>query len=143
MSDLVRDAAVERLLASRNRLRLALQERGGDAGGPTTWAGLAGMASLPGAAMVLDALRGWWRRHPLHAAGSMAIEVGRPLLRSAADRHPWLLMGAAVLTGVLLVRWKPWKVAGGVLAALAPQLLTALLAQATPKPPAAPPAKAP
>lgn len=140
MNDQSRDAAVERLLASRQRLQRALQERAGDAAGPATWAGL---AAMPGAALVLDALRGWWRRHPLHVAGSLVIEAGRPLLRSAADRHPWLLMGAAVLGGVLLVRWKPWKVAGGVLAALAPQLLAALLAQAPPKPAAGAPTKTP
>ncbi len=111
--------ACERLVRSRERLRVALQQGsaaggasrpgpGADAGqGPSAW--LQSLAALPGAAIVIDAVRDWWAKHPLHLAGEMGAEAARSVLRPVALRHPLALVLGALLLGGVLAWTRPWR----------------------------------
>lgn len=67
------------------------------------------MNELPVVAVAARYLQRWWRRHPLYATFHVADEAGRELLRPMAKRHPWLLLGGAVVIGVGLGRVRPWR----------------------------------
>ena len=76
-------------------------------------------------------LRRWWRRHPLRATAELGDQLGRELLTPAAEKHPWLLLGGAVIAGALLSRLRPWRwVSGSTLLThlLPPLSLTSVLA---------------
>jgi len=48
----------------------------------------------------------WWRHHPAH----MAVELTTPALQAFAQRHPVQLLGAAAVTGAVLMLVRPWRV---------------------------------
>lgn len=52
-----------------------------------------------------EALRGWWQHHPAH----IALEFARPVLSSYAKASPWKIIGAALVTGVVAVVLRPWR----------------------------------
>jgi hypothetical protein len=56
-------------------------------------------------AVVRHVARRWWRRHPAHAAGQLAL----PVLERYAREHPVKLLAAAAATGALAVLAKPWR----------------------------------
>ena len=78
-------------------------------------------------------LRRWWRGHPMSEALTVLEAVGRHKLAPLAARHPWAVLGGAVLGGGVLAwalprhfsRWL-WP----LLAVEARRLSSALLAQA-------------
>lgn len=63
----------------------------------------------PVSALMVDGVQGWWQRHPLRHAASMAGEevaaVAAPLIR----RHPVAAVGVAAAAGALLVVGRPWR----------------------------------
>lgn len=129
-------AAATRLDQSRERLRRALLGEGGAAGqgagqpsASTMPAWLATLKGLPGVGLLIDALEGWWARHPLHVAGVIAATTADAVLEPVAQDHPWrLVLGAAALGGLLA--WsRPWRwvVVPAVFAGLVPQLLSVAL----------------
>ncbi len=67
------------------------------------------LSDVPIGAVAARYLRRWWRRHPLRATAELGNELGRELLAPAAAKHPWLVLGGAVVAGVLLSRLKPWR----------------------------------
>ncbi|MBC7436420.1 MAG: hypothetical protein H7332_10165 [Bdellovibrionales bacterium] len=64
----------------------------------------------------------WWRRHPLNAVTHMA----RPVLESFARQEPVKLLGIAVLVGVVVVVFRPWRLltTGALVAVLRPSEIT-------------------
>lgn len=128
--------AVERLVVSREHLRVALLERteparsaSGTAGsGSTRW--LDGLATLPGMPVVIDALRGWWMAHPWRVAATLALGAAHAVVKPVAQRHPVGLVVAALLFGGLVVWTRPWRWAfrAGLLGGLGPHLFTRTLA---------------
>lgn len=127
-------AAALRLNLTRVGLRLVLLGDGagmGDNQGRTSpmpaWA--ARLRALPGAGLLVEAVQGWWVRHPLHAAGAIAAVTADTMLGPVAQRHPLRLVLAAAAVGGLLVRSRPWRWAmvPALFAGLAPQLLSAAL----------------
>lgn len=50
-------------------------------------------------------MRRWWRRHPVNAAGQLAL----PLLERYAREHPAKLIAAAAAAGALVVLIRPWR----------------------------------
>ena len=47
----------------------------------------------------------WWRRHPAHAIGQLAL----PLLERYAQDQPFKLVAAAAATGAVAVLVRPWR----------------------------------
>lgn len=141
--------ACERLVLSRERLRLALQQgaSGGAARpgpgadtrqGPSAW--LQNLAALPGAGIVIDAVRAWWAKHPLRLAGQVGAEAVRSVLQPVARNHPLALVLGALLLGGVLAWTRPWRwiLRPAWFTGLWPELFLQTLAHA--RHPASPPA---
>ncbi|MCV2356502.1 hypothetical protein LNV09_20365 [Paucibacter sp. B2R-40] len=114
--------ALARLASSRESLRNSLRERPavGAIGGY-----LAGLKSLPGAALLFELSKTWWQQQPLGAAVKASLS---PLAR----RHPFALVCGAAALGGLLVWARPWRLLKpALLAGLAQQLLSKALGGAT------------
>jgi len=79
---------------------------------------------VPVAAVAVRYMRRWWARHPWRATAQLADEAGRELLRPIAKRHPWMLLGGAVVAGVVIGRLRPWRFVSrnAVLASLLPPI---------------------
>ena len=67
------------------------------------------LSDIPIGRVAARYLRRWWRRHPLRATAELADQLGRELLTPGAEKHPWLLLGGAVIAGALLSRLRPWR----------------------------------
>jgi hypothetical protein len=127
----------ERLARSRELLRQALggtvatgaaaQPQALGTGAPW-WSGL---MELPGAGVLLEALRTWWPQHPLRNAALVALHSALIVVRPVARRHPLGLVLGAFLAGGLLAWSRPWRWAlkPVLLAGLLPQLLLTIMAQ--------------
>jgi hypothetical protein len=91
-------SASERLAASREHLRLAMQAQ------PTH------------------------AEHPAHRASAMAALAAKAALQPVAQKHPWALVGAALLIGGALAWSRPWRwaakplLSSALFASLLPQL---------------------
>jgi hypothetical protein len=127
----------ERLARSRELLRQALG--GAPAGaqehppnpsgaGAPWWNSL---LSLPGAEVLLEALRIWWPQHPMRSAALLVGHSALALVRPVARNHPLGLVLAAFLAGAVLTWSRPWRWAlkPVLLAGLLPQLLMSILAR--------------
>lgn len=129
---------IERLLLSRERLRVALQGAAADraAAAATGGAWRDALKQIPGVGAIVDAACDWWNRHPLHGVGSALVVVAKTALQPVAQRHPLgLVLGAAAL-GAALVWFRPWRavVRPALWAGLLP-MLPSILASATVKAP--------
>lgn len=122
----------ERLLLSRERLRLALLETAASTakakGQPSAWSKsdcLDGWKDVPGAPAVMDVLRTLWKDHPLHFVVNAAADAFRGMVLPLAQRNPLGLVFGAFLFGGLFVWSRPWRwiSAPAMLAGLLPQLL--------------------
>ena len=148
------DAANQRLLASREQLRLAWREARVPQGqralnamsaAERAASGSAGTAAskqtpaaawtdalraVPGAAILLDALRGWWQQHPLRLYSVIAAEAGAAVAKPVAQRHPVALVGGAFVVGALLALSRPWRwiIKPALFAGLVPHLASNTLA---------------
>ena len=103
-----------RLALSRERLRRAMQAETDRASAvavtnTSAWSWLHGVMSAPGIGVVIEAVRQWWARHPLHVAGRAASTAAQVIVQPLAQRHPvGLMLGAAVIGG-LVVLLRPWR----------------------------------
>ncbi len=89
-----RDMVVRALQASRGQLVYLLKSR------PATAADQ--KAAVPWWRSARWFLRQWWRKQPLSEALLAADTSGRDLLAPMAARHPWALVGGAVVAGGVL-----------------------------------------
>jgi hypothetical protein len=126
-------AALQRLALSRERLRAALREANGDlpdgrAHPPSPLMNL--LLSIPGARIVIDAVRNWWAGHPMHFAGIVASQAAHSVVRPMARRNPYTLMALAMVAGGLVFWFKPWRglLKPALLAGLLPQLISRAVA---------------
>ena len=115
MSTEPRLPAVERLAASRERMRVSMTPQA-DASHSTS--------------PVLGVLKDWWAAHPLHVAGVMTADAAKTLIGPVAQRHPIALVAGALVLGGLVVWAKPWRgiLKPALLAGLLPQLLSKAVA---------------
>jgi len=128
----------ERLAFSRERMREALRGRPPSRSGEASGEAAAGrsvswfdqLTSLPMASIVIDAVSGWWARHPLRVAVVVGTNAAKALAQPIAERNPLgLVLGSAVL-GAVVVWSRPWRwlLKPALFAGLLPQLLTQALA---------------
>lgn len=122
-------AALERLAISRERLRSSLME----AAHPHQEDGehkpsmlMSALLAIPGAHIVVDAVRHWWSQHPMHLAGTLAANTARTVVRPMARRNPFALILGAMVVGGVIVWLKPWRgiVKPALLAGLVPQIVS-------------------
>ena len=126
-------SACERLVQSRERLRLALSEVNSRPDGANIPHGqalpdwLASLKALPGASLLLDILQGWWVRQPFRVTLLLAAQGAKAVLQPMAQRHPYgLVIGAATVGGLLLLA-RPWRWIStqAIWAGILPQILSA------------------
>lgn len=134
---------VDRLAESRARVRDALQAiakppqraSAGDSHslfGATGTAWLDSLKSAPGVSIIVEAISAWWMRHPLRLASGVAVDAARAALQPVAQKNPVALVLGALVVGALVAWSRPWRwiARPALLAGLAPQLLSKVIAHA-------------
>lgn len=126
-----RASACERLAASRERLRHAMQRVNSDpitgANSDSILGGLLGnLQAGSGAGLVVGVLQAWWQKQPMRVGLILAQEATTGLLQPIAMRHPYRLVLAAAAVGGLTVVVRPWRwiPVSGLLAGLLPRVLS-------------------
>jgi len=123
---------------SRERLRSAMRERSPSGGGASGKAGSGEMpawiervaSAVPGAGVIIDAVRAWWNQHPMRVASMVALDASKTLLRPMIQRNPVGLVLGAVVVGGLIAWAKPWRgfLKPALFAGLLPQLISKAVA---------------
>ena len=127
----------DRLTLSRERLREAMRDttaqrsssRSPSAGiAATAW--LDSLKAIPGAGVVVDAVRSWWAQHPLRVACMVAADATKSVLQPMAQKNPLALVLGALVLGGLLAWSRPWRwlIKPALFAGLLPQLVSKALA---------------
>lgn len=133
-------SACERLAASRERLRQALQHTkvkntpGGRNEG--LLGGLLGhLQTSAGAGLVGDVLQAWWQKQPMRLVLLLALQAANALLQPTARRHPYALVLAAAAVGGVAVLIRPWRWIStqALIAGLLPQVFSEVLKLRSPK----------
>ncbi len=116
---------VQNTVAERNA-----EQRARASGAPGAW--LSSLKSLPGADLLMTAAQQWWTHHPMHSAVSALNLATRSSVQPVANRHPFVLVGAAVLVGAVLMRFLPIRrlFTPALLAGVLPPMLNRLVAKA-------------
>lgn len=131
-------SASERLTLTRSRLRTAMVDMAHPPQRPSLLdarvrpaaeAWLRKARELPGAALALDSVRGWWEHHPLRTGGVVVEAASRQLVRPIAERRPKVLVLGAAAFGALLVFSRPWRwiLRPALFLGLLPQLTTQVI----------------
>jgi hypothetical protein len=134
---------VDRLAASRARVREAMQaivkppsrSSSGQSSplfGEAGAAWLDGLKSTPGVSIIVEAISAWWMRHPLRLASGVAADAARAVLQPVAQKNPVALVLGAMVLGAVMAWCRPWRwiARPALLAGLAPQLLSKVVAHA-------------
>lgn len=131
----------ERLAASRERLRQAMQQtHSAEPTGASPEGLLSGLLGHlhtgPGAGLVMDVLQAWWQKQPMRVALLLALETTKVLVQPVARRHPYALVLTAAAVGGLAVKLRPWRwiSTSALLAGLMPQILSEAMKHLAPKP---------
>lgn len=126
----------ERLVQSRERIRLALLELGSrnEKKSPTDAKSfsdslLNSLKTTPGANLLLSLVHEWWSRQPLRASLTLVYGTAQALLQPVAQRHPMVLVMGAAAAGALIVLTKPWRLISkpALLAGLLPPLVAQIM----------------
>ncbi len=130
----VEASACERLAASRERLRHALQRANSGntnvANSDSILGGLLGnLQGGSGAGLVVEVLQAWWHKQPMYMGLVLAQEATKGVLQPIANRHPYRLVLAAAAVGGFTVVVRPWRwiPAPGLLAVLLPKVLSQVM----------------
>ena len=109
----------DRLAASRGRLRDTMMSISHPPARPASAGAsflhhlpeelLAAAKKMPGAGIVIEAVRAWWHQHPLRPAGAMAEQAARNIVVPMAQRNPIAFVGSALVIGALMVASRPWR----------------------------------
>ncbi len=134
---------VDRLAESRARVRDALlviakppQRASAGAAhslfGATGTAWLDSLKTAPGVSIIVEAINAWWMRHPLRLASGVAVDAARAALQPVAQKNPVALVLGALVLGAVVAWSRPWRwiARPALLAGLAPQLLSKVIAHA-------------
>jgi hypothetical protein len=131
--------AVERVEQSRQRIRVWLERaspkrREAAQGEPGVQAKMASwvedLRAHPLAGAVIDAVYGWWQRHPLHTVAAIANDAVRDVAAPLVRRYPMAVVGGAIVVGAMAAKIRPWRwvakraLFAGLLSQVAAQLLT-------------------
>lgn len=132
-------AAVERLEASRQRLRRHLLELNGSRDGADESAAsrlphalLDSLRSVPGIGVVVDTVSNWWSRHPLRVVAGVLMASVASVAQPVTQRHPKWSLFAALAVGGLVMWARPWRFAPlrrAVYAGLLPQLMSTVVSR--------------
>jgi hypothetical protein len=130
-------SAAERLNLSRERLLNAMQDITASrneavkqqAGTSNIW--METLAAMPGGNVLMQALRVWWEKHPLHVASGLAAEAAKATLKPMADRYPLRLVLGAFVVGGLFTWSRPWRWAfkPAILMGFLPQVFSKVFSQ--------------
>ncbi len=122
--------ALDRLMLSRERLRQALREAEAPRDEVPDERGFAGawldrLKSIPAAGVVIEAVRGWWAKHPMREPTTVAADTATAVVQPVAEQHPLgLVLGAALLGGLFgWSRARRLLLSPAVLGGVLPQLL--------------------
>ena len=121
--DRKREAALQRLAASRLRLRHELIDDTPDNAGASPrhgfnvprrlralWRSLRrGLRGSPVAAVAMTALQEWWRGHPWRAASELVAQEFNASLTPIVRRHPVAAMLVSGAVGLAIMTTKPWR----------------------------------
>jgi len=121
--------SVQRIELSRARLRdvmmppPALPHESG-AGCSPSW--LQGLRQQPAVGIVVDTVKAWWSKHPLHAVLNVAIDASSAVVKPIAQHNPKTLVLVAALLGAVFAYSRPWRWAlkPALFAGLMPQLIS-------------------
>ena len=125
----------DRLTLSRERLREAMRNKTAQrssspsaGAGATAW--LDSLKAIPGAGVVVEAVRSWWAQHPLRVASMVAADATKSVLQPMAEKNPLGLVLGALVLGGLLAWSRPWRwlIKPALFAGLLPQLVSKALA---------------
>jgi hypothetical protein len=142
----------QRLAVSRERMREAMRppvvaDREGARG--VVAALRRRLGEYPAAALVLEVVESWWKRHPMRSAALIAGEASRAMVAPLARRKPIQFVLLAFAGGIVIAWLRPWRWIGrkrlfaGLLTQLASRVIAAipsaswltLLASLTTRPP--------
>lgn len=119
-------AAIDRIEASRARLKLAMLPAAASAGRGNAHADswLHKLTDLPLVEAVIESVKSWWSQHPLRPVALVASEASNAVIAPVAQRNPLTLMLVAAAMGAGLVWARPWRwiLGSALFAGLVPQL---------------------
>lgn len=133
-------AESNRLALSRERIRVAMRNSAGvkpqpqskSISGSQILAGawLDSLQSLPVVKVVTEALRSWWKQHPVRMVGIVAGDAVKSIANPVAQRYPFGLVLGAFLVGAVLAWNRPWRwvFRPVLLAGLLPQIFSSAIA---------------
>jgi hypothetical protein len=121
-------AAAAGFAGSEAALAFEQEQNAADAADAARDPGSAATAS-PAARLVLAALASWWSGHPLHLAGTLALQTADAAVRPVAQKHPVALMAGGLAVGAALAWARPWRHLSGktVAAVVVPALLPSVV----------------
>jgi len=109
-------SAIERLEASRARLRAAMQPPApqrtsapGQKRRSIAWDWLDSLAEIPTVAVIVDAVSAWWSRHPLHTVSLVAREAAQTVAAPLAKQNPLGYAVAGLIAGAVFMRLRGWR----------------------------------
>ncbi len=131
-------SASEKLAASRSALRGAMLEivqpsrRAaflGSRGGDLVQELLAKARLVPGVAIVVDSVEGWWKQHPLRTAGVLVGGAARAFASPMTQRNLGNLVLGAAAVGALFALTRPWRwlLRPALFVGLLPQLVSQVM----------------
>lgn len=120
--------ALDRIEASRTRLRLAMMPPPAPAPGstpPRSESLLRRLGALPLLNAVIESVTAWWSHHPMRPVAHIANEASNAVVKPIAQRNPWSLMLVAGVAGAGLAWTRPWRwiFRSALFAGLVPQLV--------------------